>query len=223
MISRIKIVVGRAAARLMQWLDGEPVFYRVFSILWLASVIFVAYNLAAGSRLIMMMLIWMGATYVAPAVVWCAIPIWGTLRGLRGLWRRNLRAACLGFAVPAIGALVILFGDGPFQWFRFIVERQQYESAVTQMRIKAQLDQSNNADPEFGIAQKNPPTIAVFPWEGWAGIWFGIVYDSSDEITKPSSARSREWKSHSNGAALECTGAVRSFGDHYYFVGGVDC
>jgi len=200
---------------LIKWLEGYTKVYLLLAIVWLASLMLAAYNLAAGSRFTVMTLGWMGMHYVAPAIIWFVVPFWGFLRGLRGLWQKNLRLTLAGFALPAVGAIIFLYGDAPFQWLRFIGERPRYQAAVTQMETKSQMKSDTVRD--------GSPIIAVFPWEGWAGIWFGIVYDSTDEITKSDSARSQEWQNHPNGRALACTGVIRSFGGHYYFVGGVDC
>ena len=50
--------------------------------------------------------------------------------------------------------------------------------------------------------------------------WFGVVYDSSDEIAKLPKNRSASWKARDVGSMLSCSGVDARLSGHYYLVSG---
>jgi len=75
---------------------------------------------------------------------------------------------------------------------------------------------------EISALPADEPRLFVDNWGGFLSVSHGLVYDESDEITKPMAERSEAWKKRADRTEAECVYGYMPIGGHFYLVG-FDC
>lgn len=152
---------------------------------------------------------------------WAAIPAGAMLLAAKRLVRRRYRAASAWAAFAALGALVMLYGSFLSDAMRFQFGKSAYERVVADARAGRCTDADRR---QWKVAideiHCSDPIVIIFVWGGFVSMWHGVVYDAADEIAKPPSERSPEWKHRPIGALLSCSGVKMPLGGHFYRAGG---
>jgi hypothetical protein len=164
-----------------------------------------------------------------PAIaVWAAIPATAALVAAVLLGRRRYRAAAVRGAFAAVGALVMVYGSFLGDMIRFQVDKPAYDRVVADIEAgRCGDDDRRRWNIAVDYVHCADPAIVIFVWGGFVSAWHGVIYDAADEIAKPASDRSIEWKHLPIGALLSCSGVKVPLGGHYYraggsYVGGID-
>lgn len=157
----------------------------------------------------------------AALVFWVGIPIWAGVYALR-LVRAGWHNRAVGWAfIPALAIGTIFFGVPLSGMIWFAAEYNSFRRIADDLSYGkcAKEDMKHWAvAPEF-VDCDNPPLV-LFDWGGIGSGWYGIIYDASDEIAKPSRDRSASWKQRDVGSLLSCSGTSAYLGGHFYFAGG---
>jgi hypothetical protein len=75
---------------------------------------------------------------------------------------------------------------------------------------------------EISNLPSDQPRLIVDDWGGFSPGSHGLVYDESDEITKPMAERSEAWRKRARRTEAECVYNYRPIGGHFYLVA-LDC
>jgi hypothetical protein len=157
-----------------------------------------------------------------PAIaIWALLPTTGFLLALTRIHRRCYRSAIAWLTVPAAGVLLFFFGLDASGFARFRVTKASYDQVIADARMgKCATEDRRRWNVAIDVIDCDDPVIVVFIWDGLGSLWHGVVYDATDEISKPPQDRSTAWKSRPIGDLLSCSGARMAYGDHYYRAGG---
>lgn len=158
---------------------------------------------------------------VIPALLWLCVPIVAVVLAIKRFRMRRIKAALGWLLVPVSAAAVSALGHA----FGDVVMFQIHKSAYERIVEDASSGHCSVADRALwpvlvDLTNCRAPVIVVIPWVGFLSVWHGVIYDASDEISKPPEERSIEWKASPTGKALQGSGAWKALGDHYYLGGG---
>jgi hypothetical protein len=200
---------------------------RASTLLLLACAIWVAATLTiigtlrfnfGQSILFMLIVSWLGR---ALCIAWMLIPTLAGIYAFRLLLAGQRRPAAKWSLMPVL-AIAALFLAIPLSGIvRFGIEYEGYSRVVDDARHDKCSDEDRKswtAVPEF--ADCAAPALVLFDWGGLGSSWNGIIYDASDEISKPSHDRSASWKGRDVAGLLSCSGVSAKLTGHFYLAGG---
>jgi hypothetical protein len=171
-------------------------------------------------------IIFLGVVTVFPAVLWAAIPTSALVLGVKRLLQHRYRVGIGWLLVPAMAAAFAVPANELGDTLLFRLQRPSYDAIVAD----AAAGRCSSAERLARAAQVafvscTVPVTLVVPWGEFVSIWFGVVYDATDEIAKPLPLRSTRWRSTRAGEALDNahTRSMRSLGNHYYLATGGCC
>lgn len=103
----------------------------------------------------------------------------------------------------------------------FLINKPRYDAIVREVNAGhcSESDLSRWAARVY-IVHCGSPAILVIPWGAAAGGWHGVIYDTTDGISRPLVQRSFSWLSSDVGRVLQNSGVDRDLGGHYYLGGG---
>jgi len=165
------------------------------------------------------------AAWFVPVIIWIAIPLWAAKLSVSELRAGDYRRAVNWAFIPAFAVGAVLQGGAAGTALRFALERPRYDAVIQDMAAgncaSDELRRRHNVD--IDNIDCRPPFVVIFLWDGFITMWRGVVFDGSDEITKPDDKRSLEWRGSAAAEQLKCAGITHYLGDHYYAVGSAGC
>ena len=151
----------------------------------------------------------------------CVVPFAALVAGVRRVDQREFLAGLGWLSVPVLGIATGLFGCRFGDDIMFRLNKPNYVRLVWDMSAgPCPSAESARWHARVLVAHCGSPTIVVIPWGESLGLWHGVIYDATDEISKPAVQRSLAWLSTDAGRALQNSGVGRALGGHYYLAGG---
>jgi hypothetical protein len=198
-------------------IDAKPVFsaFAGICVLWMTATAFIAVTFGYFDEWFFLGLL------VVPEILWLIVPIVAIVRAVKRLRQRRFKAAVAWLLVPAIGAVISALGYTFGDAVMFRIHKSAYEAVVKDVSAgRCSRPQRTAWHVQVDYVNCGPPVIIVIPWGGFLSFWHGVIFDASDEISKPSGQRSVAWRATEAGHALQYSGVKRPLGDHYYVAGG---
>lgn len=153
--------------------------------------------------------------------MWLAIPAAGIVAALVMLWKRRYRDAALCSLVPGIGVLLVLYAFDIGDIIHFRLYKGRYDRVVSDVVAGRCSAEDRRGWKAATISYEcQPPAIVAFERDRVLSSWRGIVYDATDEITKPPNQRSAAWKKRETASWLDCSQPALALGGHYYAFSG---
>ncbi len=139
-------------------------------------------------------------------LLWCGAAIGALVAGVLSIHKRAWRRAALYFVLPAV---VLIHALAPWSFIRF------YDALGDRMHF--QIMRPHYLAVVKSLPDIRQPKLAVFDWGGMSFASQGIVYDESDEITRPRQKQSPGWKARARNTELSCGYGATPMGGHFYF------
>ena len=155
------------------------------------------------------------------AIAWASVPILAFLIALNSIRTGDALAGMRWLVLPAIAIVFLLPGALIGERTRFYLTRASYDRVVSEVaagRCDNLLAPPWHSGVDGLECGKSGPII--FDWGGLGSVWYGVVYDPSDQIGKPVKERSGDWRQRTTGQMLGCSWAGASLGGHYYLASG---
>jgi hypothetical protein len=149
------------------------------------------------------------------------VPIVALVLAIRRLRGGHLRRAVAWLSLPAAFALFWFKGPVIGDAAQFWLNKNAYDRVVADARAgKCSVEDRRTWRVAIDAIDCREPITIIFSWGGFLSTWHGVVYDSADQIDKPSRERSDAWRNRDIGELLACSAASLAFGDHYYRASG---
>lgn len=142
-------------------------------------------------------------------VFWIAVMVWAIVLTAVRLRHRAYGPALRTALVPLLGTAAFFYGQNIGDVLRFELERPSYLAAVAALRAGG--DHDDHVEVHLG-----PPMVAYFLWGGMIWASYGVVFDETDQVAKPTAARRAAWGDRDVPTELKCEGDALPVGGHFY-------
>jgi hypothetical protein len=172
----------------------------------------------AGLLVIAAHVFWLALLFLGPVTLFAlVISIAALVMALKTIFRRRYLMGLAWMGVLAFAATVAILGQHVSEVLHFATNKAAFDAVVTRAKAgKCDPEDIKSQDITVADWQCDDPMIIIFVWDSFLENWEGVVYDASDEFSKPPRERSAESKRHPIGKSLSCSSTSLSVGNHYY-------